>query len=1172
MNQKIASALVALAVLSGFVPALAAGNWKPGLVQARFLGGLGSTPPEWKTDLLNTVGRADLDVTAGPLMATVHHASAGGEIANTFNGSTKTWKWANNSIYAYEGQIYLQGGVTYQFWQQVDDGAAIRINGEVVVSATSTSGSKGGSSGFYNPTETGWYDLNIMVWNGTYGTGPKADHYGIAFSTNVTEQVSESFLPLGTEGWYALEDDGNGTFLQHDAGEEEQEVAALVTTCMPSEDEVGELYFQDKKLSLVKDVILTGYQKFGNIVDTREYCWSDGPLLNAGDYTKSGLYLLANDGNVLTVEFHGMNAYGADYNGIGNGFELKLTQVGDDIYGKVTWVAGFTQANPIFDQTWAGKAGSLSTYNSTSTTYSTAGTNLKLVFRVPLDISRTVTFVDKEGATISTYVVPAGEVKAVEPEPPVFEGYVFYAWDKNFDVVGEDMTVTALYHRLCTVTFVDSDGTVLKTETVEETHKATPPDMTDRTYEGRPFKEWDVDYSNVTGDLKVTAVYHRMFTVTFVNPDGTELETPQAVKENYAATAPDMTDRKYNGAPFKEWNVDFSNVTGDLTVTAVYYDMHTVTFVNPDGEELQTELVADTFAATAPDMTGKTYKGEAFLGWDVEFSCITGDLKVTATYGTVPDAVQAVVDAGTLPADALIWYDEANDVWDDTTKNWYTPKGLITKWVPGKIAVFVTADTVAVSGEQSPGGILLAAHATAVTLTGDPLNFGAAATVSFAAGSVLRFENTVGGADGLTVTTAEGVTDPCSVEIAGDYQLTGTLTIENVTFKTVETGLLGSGTFKQSTVVKKGGVLSLESTAEQKMSGAIECKDDGYVITQLGSKATFNSGMAKNWDFRIAGFTYVTGYQTLPQDPNNTTVLSGGTLEMGSFYSDWGPHTFNHHNNGLMVMTNGVVRLTKEESIGSIMKTYVIGGSVTNLSEKPPLLHRFYMSDGASFTGTGVKVGYNAYYNTWSYIEVGGEEPSTFDAESILIGHQTTARGDRDPIGIKFDVADVTGDAATDFTVSSKIIENEGVTYNEGCRPSLGVYKTGEGTLELTGAGSSCTTGVFRVKAGTVRFAETCRGDFGALLLEGDSTLDCAGGKMTFADSRDMVWTEGATLTITGNWTKRTFRFGTSGEALTPEQLAQIRCVRASGRTSAVGLSNDGYLIPPWAGYSVILR
>lgn len=56
-----------------------------------------------------------------------------------------------------------------------------------------------------------------------------------------------------------------------------------------------------------------------------------------------------------------------------------------------------------------------------------------------------------------------------------------------------------------TVTFKDWDGTVIKTETVEEGTSATTPSSPSR--DGYKFTGWDVNFSNVTSDLTVTAQY-----------------------------------------------------------------------------------------------------------------------------------------------------------------------------------------------------------------------------------------------------------------------------------------------------------------------------------------------------------------------------------------------------------------------------------------------------------------------------------------------------------------------------------------------------------------------------------------------------------------------------------------------------------------------------------------
>ncbi len=222
-SRVIKHLTAAMALAASFIFSVSAvfGAWQPGLIQAKIKGDpSGKTmPSKWYTNLLETVAAENLDVTAGTLMVDQNFGNESASVVNTFLDSGKTWNWNNYSTFAYEGQIYLEGGVTYWFWQQCDDGAAIMIDGEVVVSAGTTSGWQNGFAASHTPTRTGWHDLNIMTWDWDGGKGPQsAGHYGIAYSTTVTEAPTVKMLTVGTEGWNYLRDDGSGTFLRHDDG------------------------------------------------------------------------------------------------------------------------------------------------------------------------------------------------------------------------------------------------------------------------------------------------------------------------------------------------------------------------------------------------------------------------------------------------------------------------------------------------------------------------------------------------------------------------------------------------------------------------------------------------------------------------------------------------------------------------------------------------------------------------------------------------------------------------------------------------------------------------------------------------------------------------------------------------------------------------------------------
>jgi len=126
-----------------------------------------------------------------------------------------------------------------------------------------------------------------------------------------------------------------------------------------------------------------------------------------------------------------------------------------------------------------------------------------------------------------------------------------------------------------TVTFADWNNTVLKTQTVNQGSAATAP--TAPTREGYTFKDWNVAFNNITSDLTIKAEYTiNNYTVTFVNWNSTVLRT-YFINHGSAATASTAPARE--GYTFTGWDADYSNITSNLTVTAVYEEITSI--LNP---------------------------------------------------------------------------------------------------------------------------------------------------------------------------------------------------------------------------------------------------------------------------------------------------------------------------------------------------------------------------------------------------------------------------------------------------------------------------------------------------------------------------------------------------------------------------------------------------------------
>lgn len=231
--------------------------------------------------------------------------------------------------------------------------------------------------------------------------------------------------------------------------------------------------------------------------------------------------------------------------------------------------------------------------------------------------SYTVTFMDGK-TLLKTEKVQHGSA-ATAPKVSEKDGKTFKGWDKPFDNVTSDLTINAVYDvDTFKVTFKDGEK-VLETQTVEYEAAATAPDIARLSPpEGMHFAKWDKDFSKVTEDIEVSAVYElKKYTVIFKNGE-TPLKT-EMVKHGFAATPPNVFDT--TTAKFVRWDKDFSKVTSDLIVNAKWETKKfTLTFINFDGRSVYTAEVEygasiDSHFETADSAATETYD-EAILEYD----------------------------------------------------------------------------------------------------------------------------------------------------------------------------------------------------------------------------------------------------------------------------------------------------------------------------------------------------------------------------------------------------------------------------------------------------------------------------------------------------------------------------------------------------------------------------
>lgn len=261
---------------------------------------------------------------------------------------------------------------------------------------------------------------------------------------------------------------------------------------------------------------------------------------------------------------------------------------------------------------------------------------------VPVKISRefTVTFQNGIGETLKTETVKEGAA-ATAPADPVREGYAFDGWDTDFSNVRSDLTVTARWKQVVVshqVTFEDGLGNVLDIQTVVDGRPATAP--ADPSRDGYVFSGWDTDFSSVTKDLTVKALWtadsgeEGKYTVVFVLGFGHD-PVVRTVEKGGAATAPEVPE--VEGFEFTGWDKVYTNITDNLTVTAQWKKKsagkeHTVVFVDGYSGKppIRIQRVKDGGSATPPEAPVR--EGYTFDGWDTDFSYVIKNLTVIAQW------------------------------------------------------------------------------------------------------------------------------------------------------------------------------------------------------------------------------------------------------------------------------------------------------------------------------------------------------------------------------------------------------------------------------------------------------------------------------------------------------------------------------------------------------------
>ena len=287
----------------------------------------------------------------------------------------------------------------------------------------------------------------------------------------------------------------------------------------------------------------------------------------------------------------------------------------------------------------------------------------------------TLTYAAGPGGTLSgettQSVVPGASGTAVTAIPD--EGFAFVSWSDGSTLnprtevsVGADLSVTANFAELFTLTYAAGEGGTLSGETTQQViHGESGSRVTAVRDSGYQFTQWSDGRTdnprtdeNVTEDLVVTAQFTKIVSLEYIAGEGGSLTGETAQRVLLGADATPVTavpDPDFAFTGWSDGNQDNPrtdlDVSGDLVVTANFAELFDLTYAaGPNG------LIVGAAAQTVPGglngtpVTAVADTDFGFVRWSDgrvdnprTDSAIAGDVSVTAEFAT---AVTLTYSAG----------------------------------------------------------------------------------------------------------------------------------------------------------------------------------------------------------------------------------------------------------------------------------------------------------------------------------------------------------------------------------------------------------------------------------------------------------------------------------------------------------------------------------------------
>ena len=296
-----------------------------------------------------------------------------------------------------------------------------------------------------------------------------------------------------------------------------------------------------------------------------------------------------------------------------------------------------------------------------------------------------VKFVAFDSVLVDSQRVAYG-ADAVAPEAPVFEGFRFDGWDKEFTNVQSDLTVNAKMTAVVEVCFVALGET--KCDTVPADTTIETPDLpstedstcVDWTVDGEVFSAESFLASEVPELVAVCLA--KEFDVKFVAFDSVLVDS-QRVAFGTAAVAPDSLVPVFEGYRFNDWDADFTYVESNMVVNAVFDTLVKVT------------ITADVGLSTL-DTSFYVLKDTTFTGLKSMIDSLSGEYfvceDITVNGEALADTIVATEDLAVAAKCALVthtvtYYVDEKVVGTEIVAHGFAAKGAKGPEVAGKFFV-----------------------------------------------------------------------------------------------------------------------------------------------------------------------------------------------------------------------------------------------------------------------------------------------------------------------------------------------------------------------------------------------------------------------------------------------------------------------------------------------------